>query len=270
MTDYAGAILRVVGVILTAVVTVSAQADAGLKFEVASVKQNKDGGQMSGLTPLRSGDLVVFHNTQLYTLIYYAYHLTGSYQMVGFQGYGNDPASWFDVEARTGVAATDDQVRQMMRSVLEDRFKLKTHRETRNLPAYELVPGKGKPALAPASDKPMSVTIEGRTFTQLDGACGTSSWTDGNHMVCHGAGMDKITDQLRSLLKSPLVDRTGLTGTYDLHLRYVPDERALDPSIEPGPSLAKAIQEDLGLVLQKATAPVEVLVIDHVEKLSEN
>jgi uncharacterized protein (TIGR03435 family) len=243
------------------------------KFEVASVKQNRDGGQMGGLAPLRSGDLVMFHNTQLYTLVFYAYHLTGGYQMAGAVaslGYGGDPTSYFDVEARTGVAATDDEVRLMMQSLLEDRFKLKVHRETKSLPGYELLIDKAKPTMTNSTDKPFVVTVDGRPFPQRADACGTAASIDGSHLVCHAVGMEKITASISNSLRVPVADRTGLKGIYDLHLRYVPDERVLDPNMEPGPSLAKALQEELGLRLEKGSAPVELLIVDHVERPTEN
>jgi uncharacterized protein (TIGR03435 family) len=262
-------LMNVAALVLAASVLAFAQRPA---FEVASVKQNTIGGQPDGVTPRRSGDLVMFHNTQLYTLIFYAYHLTGNYQLVGFVGFGNDPGSWFDVEARTGVPATDDQVRLMMQSLLEDRFKLKIHRETRQLPGYELAVGSGKAKLTPFQEGAMkAIVIEGRTMNPPPpGVCGTSVWSDGAHLACHAVGVDKIIGNVSNELKGPVADRTGLMGTYDLHLVYVPESLRLNPNTEPGPSLAQALQEQLGLTLQKGTGPVEVIVIDHIEKPSEN
>jgi uncharacterized protein (TIGR03435 family) len=238
------------------------------KFEVASVRPNTTNGQPSGATPQRSGDLVMFHNTQPFSLIYYAYHLKGNYELVGYTP-PPDTWSWVDVDARAGADATDDQVRLMVQSLLEDRFKLKIHRETKDFPGYQLSIATGKAKLTPSSEVPMKVTIDGRTFTPGPG-CGTAGMRDGSHTICRAATMETIAAQLSNSLKAPVVDRTGLTGTYDLHLRYIPDERALDPNMEPGPSLTRALQEDFGLTLKKGTAPVEVLVIDHMEKPSEN
>jgi uncharacterized protein (TIGR03435 family) len=82
--------------------------------------------------------------------------------------------------------------------------------------------------------------------------------------------MDKIAAQASGELRAPVVDRTGLNGTYDLHLRYVQAYRRLNPESEPGPSIVQAFQEELGLKLQKGSGPVEVFVIEHMEKPSEN
>ena len=82
--------------------------------------------------------------------------------------------------------------------------------------------------------------------------------------------MEKIIANFSNELKGPVADRTGFSGTYELHLVYVPEYLRLNPNQQPGPSLEKALQDDLGLALKKGNAPVEVLVIDHIEKPSEN
>jgi uncharacterized protein (TIGR03435 family) len=238
-------------------------------FEVASVKQNTVNGPSDMRGPRRSGDLVVMHNTQLYSVIYYAYHLNGKYQMVGFTPLP-DSWNWYDIEARAGASATDDQVRLMFQSLLEDRFNLKVHRETRDIPEYELMIAKGKPKLRSSRDGPMKSTIEGKSFTQRAGTCGTSSWLEGLHTICHAADMATLARHFSSLLGVPVADQTGLKGTYDLSFLHIPEDRQLAPDAPPGPSLATAIQEELGLELKKTKGPVEVIVIDHLEKPSEN
>jgi uncharacterized protein (TIGR03435 family) len=246
------------------------QAAEKLAFEVASVKRNTANGPSDMRGPRRSGESVVMHNAQLYSVIFYAYHLNGNYQMVGFTPLP-DGWTWYDIEARTATSATDDQVRLMFQSLLEDRFKLKVRRETRDVPEYQLTiaQSKGKPKLAPSKEGPLTVTIEGRSLTQPAGKCGTSLWQEGSHIVCHAADMATIVSQFSGLLAAPVADQTGLTGTYDMNLLYVPDDRQLKPDAPPGPSLAEAIQGDLGLKLEKGKGPVEVLVIDHLEKPSE-
>ena len=169
-----------------------------------------------------------------------------------------DDANWFDIDARAGRDATDDQVREMFQSLLEDRFKLKVHREDRDIPEYELTMGKGKSKLTPAREG------------SRPGRCGTSVEREGSHLVCHAATMERIVAEVGGNLKAPVVDRTGLNGFYDLNLRFIAEEQKLDADLEPGPSLTQAIQEELGLKLEKSKGPVEVLVIDHMEKPSQN
>jgi uncharacterized protein (TIGR03435 family) len=239
------------------------------EFEVASVKVNTTNGPMDAV-PRRSGDLIMMHNTQPYSMVYYAYRLNGAYQMVGYARLP-DGWNWFDIDARAGRDATDDQVRLMFQSLLEDRFKLKVHRETRDIPEYELAVAKGKPKLTPSrSDEPMAVTIEEKRFTQSAGTCGISSWREGLHLICHAAPIEKIVAALSGSLQAPVVDRTGLTGTYDLNVLFIPEDRRLNADTESGPSLDAALQAELGLKLEKGKGPVEVLVIDHMEKPSPN
>jgi len=245
------------------------QAAGKLEFEVASVKINKDNGPSDFNGPRRSGDSVIMHNMQIYSVINYAYHLTGSYQIAGYKD-PSDDSRWVDIEARAAANATEDQIRMMFQSLLEDRFKLKVHHETREIPEYELTIAKGKAKLPSAREADMTLTIEGRTFPARAGACSTTSWREGNHIVCHAAGMETITSQLSGLLQSPLTDHTGLTGKYDLDVLYLPDNRKLDADAPPAPTLVDAIQEYLGLRLEKVKGSVDVLVIDHLEKPSQN
>jgi uncharacterized protein (TIGR03435 family) len=241
-----------------------------LEFEVASVKRNSTDGPMD-TTPRRSGDLFMMHNIQPYSAIYYAYHLHGSYQMAGYSRLP-EGWNWYDIDARVGREATEDEMRLMLQSLLEDRFKLKVHRETRDIPEYELVIAKGKPKLKPSTgDEPLNVKIENKEYGQRAGTCGTSLWHDGAHTVCHAAPTDTIVATLSNVMRAPVVDRTGLTGTYDLHIRFIQEERRLkmDPE-DLGPTLEQAVQEELGLKLEKGKGPVEVLVIDHMEKPTEN
>ena len=239
-----------------------------LEFEVASVKINKDNGPSDMRAPRRSGDSVIMHNTQIYSVIYYAYNLSGNYQIAGYKD-PSDDSRWVDIEARAGANATDDQIRLMFQSLLEDRFKLKVHHETREIPEYQLTIAK-KAKLTSAREGEMTLTIEGRTFPARAGACSTTSWREGNHIACHAAGMETITSQLSGLLQSPVTDHTGLTGKYDLDVLYLPDNRKLEADAPPAPSLVDAVQESLGLKLEKVKGAVDVLVIDHLEKPSEN
>jgi len=171
---------------------------------------------------------------------------------------------------RASASATDDQIRLMFQALLEDRFKLKVHRETRDLPGYELTIAKGKSKLTPARDSSIAITIEGKTLNQRPDSCSTTLWQEGNHFICHAAGMDRIAANLSNLLRAPVVNRTGLTGTYDFNLLYIPDGRTLQADAPPGPTLEQAVQEELGLKLEKGKGPVEVIVVDHLEKPSAN
>jgi uncharacterized protein (TIGR03435 family) len=244
-------------------------------FEVASMKINTTNGR-SDRVPRRSGDLISMHNAQLYSLVLYAYHLHGSYEVTGESlGYGVDPWAWLDIDARVGHDATDDELRLMMQSLLEERLHMKVHRETREMPVYELTVLKGKSKLLPSSDAPMSTTIEGKLLHADAGTCSTSMWSDGAHLICHAVPVSAIVNCVIAELEAPAVDHTGLTGTFDLHIHYLPESRKAAVNLSPEeavtPTMARALQEELGLKLEKSKGPVSVLVIDHFEKVpSEN
>ena len=239
------------------------------EFEVASIKENVNNGP-SDFVPRRSGDLIVMHNTRLFVLFNYAYHLTDTYQMDRYDRFA-EGFKWYDIEARAPGGATDDQVRLMFQSLLEDRFKVKLHRETRELPNFELVLDKGKLKLRPSSsEEPMKVTIEEKAFTQKAGVCSNTLWREGAHLVCHAATIATIADSVHSQMRGPVVDRTALTGAYNLNMLYLPEARRLDSTAEPVPSFEQALQDELGLKLQRGKGSVEVLVIDHMEKPSNN
>jgi uncharacterized protein (TIGR03435 family) len=240
-----------------------------LEFDVASIKQNT-ANVPNDFTPRRSGTLVTMHNTQVGSVLYYAYHITGSYQLVGF-----DPNAlpwewtWIDVDARAPLNASDDQIRLMFQSLLEDRYKLRIHRETREIPEYELVDINAKLDPSHATDNPMPITVEGKALKIPSGKCSISGWLDGDRMICHAAPAERIVAEISSSLRSPVVDRTGLTQTYDVNLLFASENRKLPEDQTPAPSLEDAIR-DLGLKLKKGKGPVEVIVVDHVEKPSGN
>jgi uncharacterized protein (TIGR03435 family) len=244
-------------------------AQSGPEFEVASVKPNTTNGPSDMRGPRRSGDFVVMHNTQIFSVIYYAYGLKGNYEMVG---YPEPPEGWrwVDIDAKASASATDDEIRLMFRALLEDRFQLKAHREERDLERYEVMVAGRNPGLAAAREGLMTVTIEGKTITARPGTCGTSYWQEGSHIICHAVGMNKVVAELSNLLQAPAVDRTGLTGSYDVNVLYLPEGRLLRDDTPPGALLPDALQEQLGLKLVKGSGPVEVLVIDRLEKPTEN
>ena len=245
-----------------------AQTEAGSAFEVASVKRNTPDGRFD-VVPRRSGTLVTMHNTQVGSLIFYAYHLEEGYQLAGIPDWP-DELRWFDIDARTGLDSTDDQVRLMFRALLADRFKLQMHRETREMPEYVLTLRKGKLKLTPSTGTDsVKLTIENRGYSQTPGTCGTSLWREGAHLVCRAATMEMLAAQVRHSLRSPLANHTGLTGTYDLNLLFMPEDRTSDPDQVLAQTLTGALS-DVGLKLEKGKGPVEVLVIDHIERPSDN
>lgn len=239
------------------------------EFEVTSVRENKNDGPSDLSGPRRSGQLFIMNNTRIFALVNYGYNITATYQVDGYERFP-ESWKWYDVSARIPNGATDEQVKLMVQSLLEDRFKFKTHREKRAITQYALVVDKGKAKLSPATAGPMELTIEGRLFKPREGTCGVSLWKEGARWACHAVSIDKVVATAGQMMKAPVVDRTGLTGSYDVNVRFITDDRRRDPDAPFGPSFEEALQEELGLRLEKGKGEIEILVIDHMEKPSEN
>jgi uncharacterized protein (TIGR03435 family) len=144
----------------------------------------------------------------------------------------------------------------MLEALLADRFHLKVHRETKEMPIYALVVAKNAPKLKESpAEAEFSMSFGGRGQTiELKVSKGT---------------MSRLATQLSNDGGRKVVDMTKLTGNYDYTLSYVDDRRAVAPE-QDGPSLFTAIQEQLGLRLESQKGPVDVLVVDHADKPSEN
>jgi uncharacterized protein (TIGR03435 family) len=233
------------------------------EFDVTSVKPSKANGPGSGLqfTPdgFRATDM------PLRILIREAYGVNDE-QIV-------DAPRWvdsenFDIDAK--VAGTDvtavknltvDQ-RLMIQPFLADRFKLIVHHATRNLPVYALVIAKGGSKLQEV--KADAIAPDGRKSG--------GSWQAAGRGQLNGKAitMESFLPVLSQQLGRTAIDRTGLMGNYDLTLQWTPDESGGSASNSSGPSIFTALQEQLGLKLEPSKGPVDVIVIDHVEKPSEN
>ena len=201
------------------------------------------------LTPKRTGDRIAMHNVRVDHVIFYAFHLQGIYQ-VETKDQGQVAADWFDIDARAPEGATDDDIRLMMQTLLEDRFGLKTHRETRQVEQYQLVKGKSEPKLKASTDLKayaMKVTIERRTFRQRRGAaCSTNTlgWRDSAYDLPCGATLDEIAraasfGELRS--GSRWWIETGLAG----HVRHQSAACSRTGSVQ-GPGGSGAAADDRG------------------------
>jgi uncharacterized protein (TIGR03435 family) len=168
----------------------------------------------------------------------------------------------------------------MLQSLLEDRFGLKAHFETKgDQPAYALTVAKGGPKLKPS--RASCTWRENISATPQPGDCLRRNTFAGGKVVIDEQGI--TVDQFRYVylrispfneIDGPVVDRTGLTGRYDIHLENVlsrpPSLRQAGDDVPDGPSLFTALQEQLGLKLERIKAPRKFLVIDQIERPSEN
>jgi uncharacterized protein (TIGR03435 family) len=256
-----------------------AQTAARPDFEVASLKENSSGMPGFSIRALPGG--LTARNISLKRLVAMGYSVT-DYQIFG-------AVTWlesarFDLEAKSPGPAQLPQLRLMVQSMLDDRFKLKTHRETRELPIYSLVLAKsgikGGPGLvesAAGDCGPVDTPAAPPKGPRLPAAvCGTVNPGPGRIFGQHGR-ISQLADRLATMLGRTVVDKTDLDGVYDIELTFTPDTDMTAPlppgqpaSDVPGPSLFTAIQEQLGMKLVAGKGPVEVIVIDSAEKPAGN
>jgi uncharacterized protein (TIGR03435 family) len=233
-------------------------------FEVASVKVNTTNGPVDSV-PQRSGDRVTMHNAQVEMMVNYAFHITAVQQVEWKVNVVSESWRWCDLEAIVPASTSEDDLRLMFQSLLEDRFRLKVHYETRDLPTYSLVIARNGSKLK-AADPESKIGTEGRFIG--GGRGGIAGFNDGLHLMGKGVTMQQLANALGGFLRAPVKDGTGLTGTFDYNVAFARDDNSTELSSLP--SLTTAIQQELGLKLEAGRGPVEVLVIDHVEKPSAN
>jgi uncharacterized protein (TIGR03435 family) len=227
-------------------------------FEVASVRPHPPGQRAFGPISI-SGSRVTASNFDAFGLIAIAYDLKG-YQITGgpsWIGSTRAAGTAYDLAAKAaGETVPMDQVRRMLQTLLADRFQLAVHREVKEMPIYALLAGKGGPKLkeSPADETPPGTRIAGGGDTPVQMTASKGTLDQLVHILTNDQSVGR-----------PVLDKTGLTGTYNYTLEYSNSAQNSE-----SPSIFTAVQEQLGLRLESQTASVEVLVIDHVEKPDAN
>ncbi len=308
------------GVLALTVWTGSAQTgDAPTTFEVASVKPAAP--IVGGMIRVRMGGgpgspdpgQINYSNVTLKNVLMNAYNVKG-YQISG--------PSWleserYDIVAKVPKGATKEQFQLMLQNLLAERFKLKLHRESKELPIYALVVGKtgvkmketpkddpaadaaGAPPAAPAAgfgggEPRIRMGKDGMPQMPPGGGGRGAMMMMGNggkmRMQANKQKVTQIAEMLGNQLGRPVVDQTGLTADYDFTLEFAPDDTmrgpagmappgpppdggggpgggAMSSSEGGGPSLMSALQEQLGLKLEPKKGPIDLLVIDSMEKV---
>jgi uncharacterized protein (TIGR03435 family) len=228
-------------------------------FDVVSIKPAAPGTPSGGAYLLFPGGRFVGKNLPVKRLIIEAYEMS-DFQVTGGPGWIDSER--YDIEAKADGLTKIDELRKLTQALLADRFKLQAHRAMKNLPIYALVVAK-KGSKMHASQNP-----DPQKPRFVSGA-----------RIAGDFPMDDFAKVLQPILGRSVVNRTGLHGVYDLNLEWtpgvgqgppVPGVAAQPPADPNGPSLFTAIQEQLGLRLASKKGPVEILVIDQVEKPSEN
>jgi uncharacterized protein (TIGR03435 family) len=284
-----------------------AQSSANPSFEIASVKSNQTDALGTTLFPLGPGDAYAANggrfratNQALITYVRFAYRLGPSDLL--------DLPRWvynerFDIEARANGESTKDQMRSMMRSLLKDRFKLMAHTEQQTQAIFDLElakPGQTGPKLrAHRTDEDCTSPIEPQLTTRSPAQparqspsifqlpslpCGSIGFAtigtpggDRWRIVGNGEPMNRIAEALKSPatgIDRQIRDRTGLSGTFDLSLEWsvVPDTVQAPITVQDDmpPRFLEALKMQLGLTLRSTRGPVDILVVDQVERPTGN
>ncbi len=277
------------GLALAVVGVLHAQTNSAQRFEVASVKPAATGtsSQKGGPGTSDPGQ-IVYTNVDLNSLIFQAYEVR-PYQL--------SLPPWmlearFDITAKVPAGATRKDLGLMIRNLLDERFQMKVHHEMRDAEAYALTVGKGGSKM---TAYPMALpegfidgTLPRMTGIDKDGfytappgyVVGMMGSADGQTRInLVREPIQQLCGFLARAVKGAVVDQTGLTGRYDLHLRfaveadvpgyqqpgdYVPAE--VGKESDPAPSLFQAIQSLLGLKLERKKLPVDFLVVDSATK----
>jgi uncharacterized protein (TIGR03435 family) len=219
-------------------------------FEVASVRTSLQEGPYR-VTESVDADGIRFNNTALRLCILRAFGLK-PYQIIG--------PDWIEqaryvINAKAAAPAPREKLMEMLQTLVADRFKLAFHRETREIPTYALLVAKNGPKLNPAKDDTVS-EISGGTTAEFQGVT-----------------MQMLTNVIGNSLDRPVLDETGLNGRYDFKLTWAERKRKGPPKEGSGsdaPSIFTSLPAMLGLRLEPRHAPIEMFVIDHVERPSEN
>jgi uncharacterized protein (TIGR03435 family) len=292
-----------------------------MEYEVATIKPYKpgagEGPNMMRMGIMNAPDAFTASGANMQMLVAQAYGIQ-NFQIVGAPDWFTNDRFEIDAKMESSVAdalakmSQDDrtQARQkMLQALLADRFKLTIHRESKELPAYTLTIGKNGSKLVEAKPPdPQSTAPAGNGGggggggRGGPGGPGRGGLGRGGMMMSAGPGgmtlnadsvpMVALVRMLSQTLRSPVIDKTGLTGNYAISLKFMPENfgggggpgfatppvssapgapAPPDPSTEAtAPTLQVAVQEQLGLRLDKSKGQVEIIVIDHVEKASDN
>jgi uncharacterized protein (TIGR03435 family) len=212
-------------------------------FEAATIRRSgviAEKGQM-----IHDPRLIALSHVSVQNLLAQAY-LIRNFQISGPDWLDTER---FDIVAKFPDGATPEQLPAMLQTLLRDRFGLALHREQRTMTAYVLEPGKG----------PVKLTAASTEVSDVHTSRGAHRRISGKLNIPYFAGL------LSNMLDRPVVDETGLKGVYDISVEWA--DEAAGQGFDPTPSLPAALQEKLGLRLSSRKAPVDIYVIDRVDRI---
>jgi len=257
----------------------AAPAAQRLAFEVAAIKRTPaDTGPGADFSAQPGGRLHVRNNAVMNLI-------TNSYGVPNYLVVGGPEwirADRYDMEAKADGEPPRAEMMLMLQTLLAERFQLRVHRETREFPAYVLTVARGGAKLTPSKDG--GCVDRSPAIRNTLPASETRPGCGNNLLSSRGAtppnllwtavriDMAGVASALANVFRRPVVDRTGLTGVYDIQLELPPLQPATVDGGAPGSSVSvfTVLQEQLGLRVEEGRGPVEVLVVDRVERPTEN
>ena len=240
--------------------------DASPAFDVSTIKPNDKGETSMQRLTINARNFVTVASS-LDDLIGFAFNVQTK-QILGAPDWSNRDRYDINATLDTEGMPSDKQLRLAVRKLLEDRFKIKFHKDVKELPAFILTVAKSGPKLTP---------------TEVTGplpGLGVAPAPNGLTLIVHNGLVSELCELLQSLiLDRPVVDETKIPGKFDIAVTFTPDDSQFHghappfkkaDDVQAAPSLFEAIQQKLGLKLESQKAPVPVIVLDHVEKPSAN
>lgn len=231
------------GLFLLAITSVLGQTPS---FDVASLKPVELTGAdtyNANLGSARNG-VVTLTNATLSDCLRYAFAITNDAQIAGPE-WMRDKSIRFDIQGKAAPEAPLPRLREMLQTLLIERFRLELHREPRTLSYLAMTPAKTGPKLRDA----------------VDGSDGSKNHNWLNSIISNRMAMPTLATLLSRFTRETVIDMTGITGSYEISLEWSRDDDGEKPS------LYAAIQQQLGLKLEQRKGPIEVLVIDRAEKV---
>ncbi len=227
-------------------------------FDAASVREVKNPAGSASIGPLPGGERFQAKVFPLHWLISAAYNVS----IRQISGLPSDLArKEYDIEAKTAQPASRSQMLAMLQTLLEDRFKLRFHRQTKELTVYVLQVDKAGPKFKENSD----------------GADLLAGRISASKTAYRNFTMPLFASILAGAVQDIVIDETGLSSSYDFTLEYMPEKvgqgvkEGREPPPDPGaPSIFTALREQLGLKLESRKTAVDFLIIDHVEEPAED
>ena len=266
-------------------------ADPSPSFDVASIEiarpvdlANEARFGCSGSPGSKEPNRWTCRAVSLSTLIGTAYELR-PYQMSSLMpSQAVSPAisqgTQFDIFANVPDGTTHEQALRMQQNLLKERFKLSIHFEKRNVDGYEIIVARNGPKMKSyepvkdtSDDPPMDSTVlppldaDGFPAMSFRSRPITVMMNGRARFMARNSSMAQLIDIVSSQLRAPAIDATGLDGKYEIDLKWFPGDMGAGTAEFSGPSLTSALQDQLGLKVQAKRIPVDMLVVDHVEKM---